>query len=171
MSSGFRPLDGVRIIEFSSSIAGPVATMILAQLGADVIKVESPQGDDARAWPPHVGDRSIVFRQMNVGKRGVVIDLKQAEGLEVALALTDTASVVLQTMRPGVVDRIGIGARAVRARNRDVIYFDMIANRASTLSRLGSERASSEHRRHRPRHAGLRSDGAGIYRNHGNDRT
>lgn len=127
MSSGFRPLAGVRIIEFSTSIAGPSATMILAQLGADVIKVESPAGDDARAWPPHVGDRSIVFRQMNVGKRGIVIDLKQAQGLAVALALTDSAQVVLQTMRPGVADRIGIGTVAVRARNPDCIYFDMNA--------------------------------------------
>ncbi|MFT5172573.1 MAG: CoA:oxalate CoA-transferase [Gammaproteobacteria bacterium] len=136
MSTDFRPLDGVRIIEFSSSIAGPAATMILAQLGADVIKVESPQGDDGRAWPPHVGDRSIVFRQMNVGKRGMVIDLKQAEGLEVALALTDSASVVLQTMIPGVADRIGIGAAAVRARNPEAIYFDMNAFGTGPIGRV-----------------------------------
>ena len=127
MSTPFRPLDGVRIVEFSSSIAGPAATMILAQLGADVVKVESPEGDDSRGWPPHVGDRSVVFRQMCVGKRGIVVDLKQAEGVEVALALTDSAAVVLQTMRPGVAERIGIGSAAVRARNPDVIYFDMNA--------------------------------------------
>ena len=71
----FRPLDGVRVVEFSSSIAGPLSTMILAQLGADVVKVESPEGDDARGWPPHVGDRSIVYRNMSVGKRNVVVDL------------------------------------------------------------------------------------------------
>jgi len=127
LSTSFRPLDGVRIIEFSTSIAGPAATMILAQLGADVIKVESPSGDDARAWPPHVEDRSVVFRQMNVGKRGIVVDLKQAQGVEVALALTDSASVVLQTMRPGVADRIGIGENTVRTRNAEIIYFDMNA--------------------------------------------
>jgi crotonobetainyl-CoA:carnitine CoA-transferase CaiB-like acyl-CoA transferase len=123
----FRPLAGVRVVEFSTSIAGPHATMILAQLGADVVKVEAPDGDDARAWPPHIGDRSVVFRQMSVGKRGIVIDLKQAEGVDVALALTDTAAVVLQTMRPGVAERIGIGSSAVRARNPEVIYFDMNA--------------------------------------------
>jgi crotonobetainyl-CoA:carnitine CoA-transferase CaiB-like acyl-CoA transferase len=125
--SRFRPLHGVRIVEFSSSIAGPVATMILAQLGADVVKVESPEGDDARGWPPHIGDRSVVFRAMSVGKRGAVVDLKQAQGVEVALALTRSAAVVLQTMRPGVADRIGIGETAVRAGNPDVIYFDMNA--------------------------------------------
>lgn len=125
--SGFRPLDGVRIVEFSTSIAGPMSTMILAQLGADVVKVESPEGDDARSWPPHVGDRSVVFRQMCAGKRGIVIDLKNAEGVEVALALAGSAQVVLQTMRPGVADRIGIGSAAVRARNPEVIYYDMNA--------------------------------------------
>jgi crotonobetainyl-CoA:carnitine CoA-transferase CaiB-like acyl-CoA transferase len=135
MSAAFRPLDGVRIVEFSGSIAGPSATMILAQLGADVIKVESPDGDDARAWPPYVADRSVVFRQMCAGKRGIVLDLKQPEGVEIALALTASAAVVLQTMRPGVADRIGIGEAAVRARNADVIYFDMNAFGTGAIGR------------------------------------
>ena len=126
-SSAFRPLDGIRIVEFSTSIAGPLATMILAQLGADVVKVESPDGDDARGWPPHVGDRSIVYRNMSVGKRNVVIDLKHPQGAEVALVLARSADVVLQSMRPGVVDRLGIGAGAVREGNPDVIYYDMNA--------------------------------------------
>jgi crotonobetainyl-CoA:carnitine CoA-transferase CaiB-like acyl-CoA transferase len=123
----FRPLAGVRVVEFSSSIAGPLATMILAQLGADVVKVEPPEGDDARGWPPHIGDRSVVYRNMSVGKRNVVVDLKHPEGVEVALALARSATVVLQTMRPGVADRLGIGAAAVRAGNPDVIYYDMNA--------------------------------------------
>jgi crotonobetainyl-CoA:carnitine CoA-transferase CaiB-like acyl-CoA transferase len=101
--------------------------MILAQLGADVVKVESPEGDDSRGWPPHVGDRSVVYRNMSVGKRGVVVDLKQPQGVEVALALARSATVVLQTMRPGVADRLGIGAAALRAENPDVIYYDMNA--------------------------------------------
>jgi CoA:oxalate CoA-transferase len=126
-SAAFRPLDGVRVVEFSSSIAGPLSTMILAQLGADVVKVESPEGDDARGWPPHIGDRSVVFRNMSVGKRGIVVDLKNPEGVEVALALAQSATVVLQSMRPGVADRLGIGAAAVRAGNPDVIYYDMNA--------------------------------------------
>ncbi|MCC6197581.1 MAG: CoA transferase [Burkholderiales bacterium] len=125
--SAFRPLDGVRIVEFSSSIAGPLSTMILAQLGADVVKVESPEGDDARGWPPHIGDRSVVYRNMSVGKRGVVVDLKHPAGVEVALTLARSAAVVLQSMRPGVADRLGIGADAVRAGNPDVIYYDMNA--------------------------------------------
>jgi len=125
--NAFRPLDGVRIVEFSTSIAGPMSTMILAQLGADVIKVESPGGDDSRGWPPQVGDRSIVYRQMCVGKRGVVIDLKRPGGVATALAITATADVVMQSMRPGVAERIGIGEATVRAGNPGVIYFDMNA--------------------------------------------
>src|SRR4029450_4912142 len=144
----FSPLEGVRVVEFSSSIAGPLSTMILAQLGADVVKIESPEGDDARGWPPHIGDRSIVYRNMSVGKRNVVIDLKhpdgaeaalalarsahgglpsQRAGAEAALALARAADVVLQSMRPGVADRLGIGASAVRAGNPDVVYYDMNA--------------------------------------------
>lgn len=123
----FRPLAGVRVVEFSSSIAGPLSTMILAQLGADVVKVESPEGDDSRGWPPHVGDRSVVYRNMCVGKRAVVVDLKQPQGVEAALALARSAAVVLQTMRPGVADRLGIGEAAVRAVNPDVIYYEMNA--------------------------------------------
>jgi len=123
----FRPLEGVRVVELSTSIAGPMATMILAQLGADVVKIESPEGDDARGWPPHIGDRSVVYRNMSVGKRGVVIDLKQADGVQAALAIMDNAAVVLQTMRPGVAARIGVGEAAVRARNPEVIYYDMNA--------------------------------------------
>ena len=125
--TAFRPLAGVRVVEFSSSIAGPLATMILAQLGADVVKIESPEGDDSRGWPPHIGDRSVVYRNMSVGKRNVVIDLKHRQGAEVALTLAQSAQVVLQTMRPGVADRLGIGAAAVRTRNPDVIYYDMNA--------------------------------------------
>lgn len=127
MSAEFRPLEGVRVVEFSSSIAGPLSTMILAQLGADVVKVEPPDGDDARGWPPHIGDRSVVYRNMSVGKRGVVVDLKHPDGVEVALALARDADVVLQSMRPGVADRLGIGADAVRAGNPDVLYYDMNA--------------------------------------------
>ncbi len=125
--AAFRPLAGVRVLEFSTSIAGPLSTMILAQLGADVVKVESPEGDDARGWPPHIGDRSVVYRNMSVGKRGIVVDLKHPDGVAVALRLAQGADVVLQTMRPGVADRLGIGDAAVRAGNPDVLYYDMNA--------------------------------------------
>ena len=123
----FAPLEGVRIVDFSTNMAGPYATMILAQLGADVIKVEAPSGDDARAWAPEVDGASLVHRHMNAGKRGIVLDLGTAAGREAALALAACSDVLLQSMRPGVAERIGIGEAAVRAVNPDILYYALNA--------------------------------------------
>lgn len=125
--ASFAPLQGVRVVDFSANMAGPFGAMILAQLGADVIKVEPPQGDDARLWPPMVNGVSATHRHMGAGKRGVVIDLKKPEGVEVAQRLIGSADVVLQSMRPGVADRIGIGQQAARSRNPDILYYDLSA--------------------------------------------
>lgn len=124
-TEAFAPLAGYRIVDFSSNIAGPWATMILAQLGADVIKVEPPGGDDARAWAMRVEGQGLVHRQVNVGKRGIVIDLKTPEGLEIAGRLCETAHVLLQSMRPGVAERVGIGRAAMRKRNPKLLYYDL----------------------------------------------
>ena len=126
-SSSLQPLIGVRVADFSSNMAGPYGAMILAQLGADVIKVEPPQGDDARQWPPFVDGVSATHRHMSVGKRGMVIDLKKAEGVDVALSLIAGSDVVLQSMRPGVAERLGIGMTAALARNPDVLYYELNA--------------------------------------------
>ena len=123
----FAPLKGVRIADFSSNMAGPYATMILAQLGADVIKVEAPSGDDARAWPPMAGDLSIAYRHMNAGKRGIVLDLQTEAGRAAALALAKSCDVLLQSMRPGVAERIGIGEERVRAANPEILYYALNA--------------------------------------------
>jgi crotonobetainyl-CoA:carnitine CoA-transferase CaiB-like acyl-CoA transferase len=124
---GFRPLAGVRIADFSTNMAGPYATMILAQLGADVVKVEAPAGDDARAWPPMIDEASVVHRHMNAGKRGIVLDLGTEAGRDAALALAARSDVLLQSMRPGVAERIGIGEEAVRAVNPDILYYALNA--------------------------------------------
>lgn len=123
----FAPLAGIRIIDFSTNMAGPYATMILAQLGADVIKVEAPSGDDARAWPPDIEGAGIVHRHMNAGKRGIVLDLATAAGREAALAIAAGCDVLLQSMRPGVAERIGIGEAAVRSVNPDILYYALNA--------------------------------------------
>ena len=134
-SATFAPLEGVRIVDFSANMAGPYATMILAQLGADVVKVEAPGGDDARAWAPEVEGVSLVHRHMNAGKRGVVLDLGTAAGREAALAIAARSDVLLQSMRPGVAERIGIGEKAVRAVNPDILYYALNAFGAGPVGR------------------------------------
>ena len=131
----FRPLAGVRVADFSTNIAGPYATMILAQLGADVVKIEPPQGDDARHWPPAVDDGSVVHRHVNAGKRGIVLDLRQPPARAVALRLAQRSDVLLQSMRPGVADRIGIGEAAVRTLNPDILYYNLNAFGAGPAGR------------------------------------
>ena len=126
-TSTLQPLAGVRIADFSSNMAGPYGAMILAQLGADVIKVEAPQGDDSRAWPPLVDGMSLTHRHVGAGKRGMVIDLKKPAGVQVAMALIARSDVVLQSMRPGVAERIGIGQAAARVINPEVLYYDLNA--------------------------------------------
>ena len=123
----FTPLHGIRLIDFCSNIAGPFASMILAQLGADVIKVEPPGGDDARHFASRVNGTSVVHRYVGAGKRGVAVDLKAPDGLRVALDLVRGADVVIQSMRPGVADRLGIGRAAAAAENPGVLYYDVNA--------------------------------------------
>lgn len=126
-SQPLRPLQGIRIADFSSNMAGPFATMILAQLGAEVVKIESCEGDDSRAWTPIVDGMSLTHRHMGAGKRGLALDLKRPEGVEVALTLIGRSDVVLQSMRPGVAERLGIGAEAARKANPQVLYYDLNA--------------------------------------------
>src|SRR6478735_5211677 len=105
---------GLTVIDFSQGMAGPMATMILADHGADVVKVESPRGDFARGEPG--------FLMWNRGKRSVVLDLTRDEDRVHALALAETADVVVESFRPGVAERLGIGYEAVVAVNPRVVY-------------------------------------------------
>jgi len=120
----FLPLDGVRVVDFTRLLAGPYATMTLAELGADVVKVEMPEvGDETRSWgPPFVGASSAYFHAVNRGKRSVVLDLSHPAGQEAAQRLIATADVVLENFRPGVAERLGIGSDAVLAANPRVVY-------------------------------------------------
>ncbi len=121
------PLSGVRIVDFSSNMAGPYGAMILAQLGAEVIKVEPVQGDDARSWPPFVEGMSLTHRFLGAGKRAIALDLKHPDGLAIAQALIARSDVVLQSMRPGVADRLGIGAKASLSLKPDILHYDLSA--------------------------------------------
>ena len=118
------PLSGVRILDLSRILSGPFATMIFADLGADVVKLENPRtGDDTREWaPPYQGDQSAYFLSVNRNKRGVAVDLKTARGREIALRLADQADVVVENFRPGTSSRLGLGYDDLSARNPRLIY-------------------------------------------------
>lgn len=117
-------LSGIRVADFSRVLAGPHATMILADLGADVIKIESPEGDGTRQWnpPSNAIGQSTYFAGVNRGKRSVVCDLRSPEGLERARELAASADVVIENFKPGTMDRFGLGYDTVAATNPGVVY-------------------------------------------------
>ena len=117
----FQPLAGKVVVDVTASLAGPYCTQLLGALGADVVKVEPPEGDHARAWgPPFVGDDGALWFAANAGKRSVVVDL--ANEIERVLELVDTADVFVQSLRPGLAERLGLGADALRARNAALVH-------------------------------------------------
>lgn len=117
-------LDGLVIADFGRVLAGPYATMILADFGAEVIKIERPGvGDDTRSWgPPWVGAESSYFLSVNRNKKSVTLDLRDAHDLEAAQDLVRTADVVVQNFLPGTMDRLGLGYDAAREMNPSIVY-------------------------------------------------
>jgi crotonobetainyl-CoA:carnitine CoA-transferase CaiB-like acyl-CoA transferase len=114
---------GIRVLDLTRLLPGPVATLHLADLGAEVIKIEDPQiGDYARTLGTGSGEDSAYFRMINRNKQGMVLDLKKPEAVEVFLRLAATADVIVESFRPGVVDKLGIGYQAVRALNPKITY-------------------------------------------------
>lgn len=119
-----RPLSGVRVVDVTTSIAGPYCAEILAALGADVVKVERPDtGDDGRAWgPPFWNGESAMFLAVNAGKRSLAVSLSDERGREIVLRLAKGADVFVQSLRPGLAARLGLGAEELRARNERLVY-------------------------------------------------
>ena len=118
----FRPLAGVRVLDFSKILAGPLCTQYLADLGADVVKVEPPNGDDTRNWPPFDDEVGAIFTAVNRNKRGIVLNLRKSEGLAIAHALARKADIVVESFGPGVADRLGIGWDQLSALNPRLVY-------------------------------------------------
>ena len=117
------PMDGLTVVDFSTMVAGPWATRLMADCGAQVLKIETAgEGDVLRFTPPMAGGMSRVFAQFNCGKKSVVLDLKSAEGLENALRLIDGADVVVENFRPGVMERLGLGYAQAAVRNPRLVY-------------------------------------------------
>ncbi|MWB99329.1 CaiB/BaiF CoA transferase family protein [Agromyces seonyuensis] len=122
--SAAAPLDGIRVLDFSRVLAGPYATMLLADFGADVVKIEPPGGDETRQWAPPV-DRhgvSTYFAGLNRGKRAIVLDLATEDGLAEARRLAGTADVLVENFRPGVLARYGLDAETLRAAHPGLVH-------------------------------------------------
>jgi crotonobetainyl-CoA:carnitine CoA-transferase CaiB-like acyl-CoA transferase len=119
-----RPFVGVRVLDFTRVVSGPFATLVLADLGAEVIKIERPGvGDDTRSWaPPYVGDVSTYFAGLNRGKRSLVLDLASEADRERARRLALGADVLVENFRPGYMERIGLGYDALAEAHRRLIY-------------------------------------------------
>ena len=118
------PLEGLRVLDFSHALAGPYCTLLLAQYGAEVYKIESPEGGDiGRGWgPPYIGEQASFFLSVNAGKQSVSINLKHPRGLDLCLQLIESADVLVENFRPGTMERLGLGYAAARARNPRLIY-------------------------------------------------
>ena len=123
-SAASRPLDGVRVLDLSQVVSGPVCGRVLADLGADVVKVEPPEGDIIRALEPRVGDvpLSVYFTWANAGKRSICIDLRTERGAELVRELAESSDVVLENFRPGVLEKFGLDADTLTSRRPELIY-------------------------------------------------
>lgn len=122
-----RPLTGTTVLDLTANVSGPCATMVLARLGADVIKLEKLDGDDSRQFPPMNDGQSLIFQWCNVGKRSLALDLRRPEGLSVFQRLAARVDIVIHSFKPGVVERLGISEADVRSWGCDAIYCDVSA--------------------------------------------
>jgi len=120
-ASDRRPLAGIRVLDFSHAAAAPFATMFLADLGAEVIKIEKLGGEETRKSPPLVRGQSVYFSVYNRGKKSLCLDLRTERGKEVFAALVKTADIVLQNFRPGVMDKMGFGYKRLCELKPDII--------------------------------------------------
>ena len=135
------PLDGIKVLELTQIIAGPYCGVALADLGAEVVKLESPVGDASRRIAQFAPGESKAFHGLNRGKRGLVIDLAQAEGRAVAHRLIPKFDVFVTNVRPGVSERIGMDYQTLRQLRPDLIYFDVtgFGDRGPSAHRAGSD--------------------------------
>ena len=116
------PLEGIRVIEFGNFIAGPFCGMLLADMGAEVIKIEPLSGDLARAIPPIIDGKSAAFITLNRNKKSLALDLKSNRGKTLALEILKSANVIIENNRPGAMQRLGLGAEEVKKINNKIVY-------------------------------------------------
>ncbi len=137
VSEGKGPLQGLVVADFSRVLAGPLATMMLGDMGASVIKIErTGSGDDTRAWgPPFVDGESAYYLSINRNKRSVALDLRSEPGYKAALSLVDRADVLVENFAPGAMERLGLGWARLQARNPRLVY--------CSISGFGSDRGAN----------------------------
>src|SRR5213080_2083617 len=116
------PLEGIRVLDFSIMLAGPYCARLLADVGAEVIKIEPPEGDDMRLRTPLRDGHSAYFGQLNAGKRSLALDLKSADAIRLVHQLVAETDILVENFRPGVMERLGLGYEALRKINPRLIY-------------------------------------------------
>lgn len=118
-----KPMEGIRVLDLSRVLAGPYCTMMLADMGAEVIKIEKPkEGDDARAYAPFVGEESAYFMSVNRGKRSMVLDFKEPGDMEIFWELVKISDIIVENFRPGTMEKLGIGYEDIKKVNPRIIY-------------------------------------------------
>ncbi|HPB65367.1 MAG TPA: CoA transferase, partial [Spirochaetales bacterium] len=118
-----KPLEGVRVLDLTRVLAGPFCTMVLSDLGAEIIKVEVPgTGDDSRAFGPFKNGQSLYFVNINRGKKSVAIDLKTDAGKKLLVDLAKECDVIVENFRPGTMEKLGLGWDVLKAANPRLIY-------------------------------------------------
>ena len=116
-------LSGIRVLDLTRVLAGPFCTMLLGDMGAEIIKIETPgQGDDSRRYPPFIGKESAYFMNLNRNKKSLVLNLKHAKAREIFLSLVEKSHVVLENFRPGTMEKLDLGYDTIRSRNPDIVY-------------------------------------------------
>ena len=125
--SGFSPLEGIKVVELGHIMAGPVCGRMLADMGADVVKVERvPDGDPSRSFvPPEIGDQAAAFMMLNRNKRGIAVDIKRPEGVTLVRRLMRGADVVIENYRTGTLDRLGLGYDSVKENNPGLVWCEI----------------------------------------------
>ena len=121
------PLSGIVVAEFCNVAAGPYCGMLLADMGAGIIKIEPPDGDMLRQWPPHTGGFSENFASLNRGKKSIALDLKNATDRDIAWRIMCASDVVIENNRPGAMDRLGLGWTKIHAANPKLIFCSISA--------------------------------------------
>ncbi|MBC5767920.1 CaiB/BaiF CoA transferase family protein [Ramlibacter albus] len=119
------PLEGMRVLDLTNVMAGPYCAMVLGDLGAEVVKVESPEGDGTRKFEPQVNGESYCFAVLNRNKKSIVVDMKSPEGREAILRIAARSDIVIENFRPGVVKKLGIDYESIRKVKPDIIYASM----------------------------------------------